>query len=166
MSEKKTASRMMEALRFVITGGVCFVIEFIALVLLRDTLLVGVMGVANRTATMIATPIAFLISVVVNYLMCLMWVFKGTKNAGVAAKIGFLITSLIGLLLNSVLMALLGALLGEDTVLLTLMGKSLTMYMVNKMIATLLVMVWNYFTKRAVLQSEAVAKLTDKLTRR
>jgi putative flippase GtrA len=43
-------------------------------------------------------------------------------------------------------------LLGEETVLFTLFGFTATMYMLNKVIATGLVMVWNYFTKRWLLK--------------
>ncbi len=50
---KKNGS-LLEIIRFVITGGVCFLVELAALVLLRDK--VGL-------DTLIATPIAFLISV-------------------------------------------------------------------------------------------------------
>ena len=31
-------ARLSEALRFIVTGGVCFAVEFVCLVLLRDTL--------------------------------------------------------------------------------------------------------------------------------
>lgn len=150
MSEKKN-SRLMEIIRFVITGGACFVVEFIALVLLRD---------ACHLDTLIATPIAFLISVIVNYLLCMVWVFKGAKDGGNAAKVGFVVTSVIGLFLNELLMLLFRVTLGEDTVLLTIFGFTVNMYMLNKCIATLIVMIWNYFTKRAVLQSDFIARLT------
>ena len=68
MSENKEKGRIGEVIRFVITGGVCFLIELAALILLRDT---------AGLDTLIATPIAFLISVIVNYLMCVRWVFDG-----------------------------------------------------------------------------------------
>lgn len=149
-------SRIKEVIRFVVTGGVCFVIEFIALVLLKEQL---------HLDTLIATPIAFTISVIVNYLLCMAWVFGGAKDGGTAAKVGFAVTSIIGLLLNEMLMLLLRVTFGETTVLFTLFGFTVTMYMLNKAIATLLVMVWNYFTKRAVLQSGLIARLTAKLTK-
>ena len=135
--------RVSEVIRFLITGGVCFLIEFACLVFLKE-----VIGLD----TLIATPIAFLISVAVNYLLCVIWVFKGTGDGGNAARIGFLITSLIGLALNELLMWLFRLILGEDTVLMTVAGHELTMYMLNKCLATLIVMVWNYFTKKAVLR--------------
>lgn len=135
--------RMKEMIRFVVTGGVCFVIEYAVLVLLKE---------AVHMSVMIATPLAFLVSVAANYLMCVLWVFDGAKNSGRAAQLGFLVTSGIGLVLNWLIMAALTALFGEDAVLLTVAGLSLKVYMVNKVIATLLVMIWNYFTKRLVLK--------------
>ena len=89
VNEKK--KRLGEVIRFCITGGVCFLIELVALILLRDT--VGL-------DTLIATPIAFLISVIVNYLMCIRWVFDGAGEQGNAQRVGFLVTSVAGLLLN------------------------------------------------------------------
>ena len=139
----KIKSNLMETLRFVITGGFCFAVEFVCLVLLRDTC---------GLDTLIATPIAFLISVAINYLLCVKWVFSGAQDQGAAGKAGFLITSVMGLLLNELFMLLFRFLLGEDTALLTVFGFTVTMYMLNKALSTMLVMVWNYFTKRAILR--------------
>ena len=99
-----------------------------------------------------AFAIAFLISVAVNYLLCVRWVFTGAKEQHAAGKAGFLITSVMGLLLNELLMLLFRVIFGEDTVILTVFSFTVTMYMVNKALATVIVMVWNYFTKRAILQ--------------
>ncbi len=137
-------ARVREILRFVITGGVCFLVEFAALVILRDKL---------GLDTLAAVPIAFLISVILNYLLCIKWVFTGDKDQGNAAKMGFLITSVMGLFLNEGLMYLFRVLFGEDQAVLTVFGFTLTMYMVSKALSTLIVMIWNYFTKRAVLKN-------------
>ena len=136
-------TRTKEIIRFVVTGGVCFLIEFAVLVGLRDGL---------GLDTLVATPIAFLVSVIVNYLMCVRWVFDGAAEQGNAQKIGFLITSAMGLGLNELLMLLFRALFGEDTPLFTVFSFTVTMYMVNKVMATVLVMIWNYFTKRRILR--------------
>ena len=146
-SRESLGSRAGEIIRFAVTGGVCFLIEFALLVILRD-------GVGMDT--LVATPIAFLVSVVVNYLVCVIWVFPGTKDSGTGAKIGFVITSVTGLLINELIMLLLRVILGEDAVLFTVAGNTVSMYMVNKIIATLVVMIWNYFTKRAILTSDGV----------
>ena len=81
-------SRTAEVIRFALTGGVCLLVELAVLILLK-----GQLGID----TLIATPIAFLVSVILNYILCVVWVFRGTKNRGAGAKAGFLVTSLIGL---------------------------------------------------------------------
>ena len=144
MEQRK--SRTAEVIRFALTGGVCFLVELGVLILLK-----GGLGLD----TLIATPIAFLVSVILNYILCVVWVFKGVENKGTAAKAGFLITSLIGLGLNELLMLLFRVTLGEEQVILSLGGHDLKMYVLNKCLATLIVMIWNYFSKRAVLYRKA-----------
>lgn len=137
------SNRVKEIVKFAFTGGVCFLIEYAALIVLKEWLHLPVVA---------ATPIAFLISVVFNYLLCVRWVFDGAKDGSKKAQIGFAITSVMGLFLNWAIMWALTALLGEDAVLLTIFGFSVKVYMLNKVIATGLVMVWNYFTKRWLLK--------------
>ena len=134
---------MKEIIRFAVSGGVCFLIEFALLVLLRDTC---------GLDTLAATPIAFTVSVIVNYLFCVKWVFPDAGKQGNKACIAFFISSIMGLFLNEGLMWLFRVLFGEDTVVMTAFGFTVTMYMVNKVLATLIVMVWNYITKRYILK--------------
>ena len=77
------------------------------------------------------------------------------KEGSKKAQLGFLITSAMGLLLNWVIMWALTSLFGEDVLLFALFGIEIKVYMLNKVIATGLVMVWNYFTKRHVLKQES-----------
>ena len=137
------SNRLNEIVKFAFTGGVCFLIEYAALIALKEWL---------RLPVVAATPIAFLISVVFNYLLCVRWVFDGAKEGSKKAQIGFALTSVMGLFLNWAIMWALTALLGEDGVLLSLLGVEIKVYMLNKVIATGLVMVWNYFTKRWLLK--------------
>ena len=121
----KKNNGLMEGIRFILTGGVCFLVEFACLVFLRDT--VGL-------DTLIATPIAFLVSVILNYLLCV----------------------------KELLMLIFRGIFGEDAVVLTLFGFTVTMYMINKVLATGIVMVWNYFTKRAILKKGIFHKKENK----
>ena len=138
MQEKQNqqeSSRLGEVIRFAVSGGVCALIEMGVLWLLVDK---------AHMDTIPGTAIAFLVSVAVNYLMCMAWVFKGAKDGGLSAKLGFAVTSGIGFFLNLLLMWIFKNTLGEEQL-------------------TLLVMVWNYFTKKAILQSSAMRKLADRL---
>lgn len=138
--------RIAEVFRFILTGGVCTLIEYAALYVLKEWLHMGAVA---------ATPIAFLVSVVFNYVLCVRWVFSGAKEGSRKAQLGFVITSGVGFFLNWLIMWALTTLLGEDAVLLTLFGFDLKIYWVNKIIATGLVMVWNYITKRWLLKGDA-----------
>ena len=133
--------RLRETLRFAVTGGVCFLVEAALLFLLHD--------VAHMD-TLLAAPIAFLVSVALNYALCVVWVFdaKGQDNK---ARAGFLLTSLAGLALNELFMLIFRHLFGEEGVVLTVFGFAVRTYMINKVLSTLLVMIWNYFTKRFIL---------------
>lgn len=137
------SNRLKEIIKFAFTGGVCFLIEYAALIVLKEWL---------HLSAVAATPIAFLVSVVFNYLLCVKWVFSGAKEGSKKAQLGFAITSVMGLFLNWAIMWALTALFGEDAVLLALFSLELKVYMLNKIIATGLVMVWNYFTKRWLLK--------------
>ena len=140
------SNRLKEIIKFAFTGGVCFLIEYAALIVLKEWL---------HLSAVAATPIAFLVSVVFNYLLCVKWVFSGAKEGSKKAQLGFAITSVMGLFLNWAIMWALTSLFGEDAVLLALFGLELKVYMLNKIIATGLVMVWNYFTKRWLLKGDA-----------
>ena len=135
--------RIKEIIKFVFTGGVCFLIEYAALIALKEWLHLPVVA---------ATPLAFLVSVVFNYLLCVKWVFDGAAEGNKKAQLGFVFTSVMGLFLNWAIMWALTAVLGEDSVLLSIFGVNVKVYMLNKVIATGLVMVWNYFTKRWLLK--------------
>lgn len=136
-------NRLKEIIRFILTGGVCTLIEYAALYVLKEWLHWG---------AVVATPIPFLVSVVFNYLLCVKWVFPAAKEGSRRAQLGFLITSGIGFFLNWFIMWALTALFGEDAVLMAVLGFEVKVYWVNKIIATALVMVWNYVTKRWVLK--------------
>ena len=134
--------KLLEIIRFIIAGIAGFAVELATLILLRDKL---------GLDTLIATPIAFTLSVIVNYLLCVLWVFKGAKQQDKKRQAAFFITSAVGLLLNEVLMLLFRVLWGEDSVLITVFSYTLKLYVLNQVLATALVMIWNYFTKRLIL---------------
>ncbi len=156
MQEEKQ-SRISEMLKFLISGGICFVIKLVCSVALR-------FGLGHET--WLSVLLAELVAIAANYVLCILWIWPGTGENGPLTKIGFLVTSLIGLVWNELLMLLLGKLFGEGQVLFTLMGKDITMYMVNVCITTGIVLFWNFFTKRAVLNSDLLKRWAEKMKRK
>ena len=134
--------RLGEVIRFLIAGGAAFAVELAALILLKEKL---------GLDTLVATPIAFILSVIVNYLICVFWVFDGAREQNRKSQAAFFLTSAVGLLLNELLMFLFRVAWGEETVLFTVFSFAVSLYVLNKILATALVMIWNYFTKRYIL---------------
>ena len=134
--------RLGEMIRFVIAGGAGFAVELGVLILLKEKL---------GMDTLLAAPIAFLLSVIVNYLICVFWVFSGARDQSRKNQIAFFLTSAVGLLLNEVLMLLFRVMWGEDPVLFTVFSFAVSLYVINKILSTCIVMIWNYFTKRYIL---------------
>ena len=134
--------RLWEMIRFVAAGAFSFAVELATLILLRQKL---------GLDTLAATPIAFAVSVIVNYLLCAFWVFKAAKQQNRNSRIAFFLTSAVGLLLNELLMFLFRVIWGEDLVLITVFSFAISLYMLNKVLSTCVVMIWNYFTKKLIL---------------
>ncbi len=125
--------RLREVTKFVLTGGICFLVDYAVMVALKELLGVPVL---------IATAVGFSVSVGLNYILCVVWVFQGAEKDNKKTMLAFLATSLIGLLLNELFMWLFVHVL-------------LIHYMVAKIISAFLVMVWNYLTKRLAIKKAA-----------
>jgi len=122
-----------QGLRFCVVGVICTVIDFGVLILLRE-----VFGVNY----LIANIVAFTVSVIVNYFLSMRFVFQGKKDTSkVREFIIFVILSAIGLVLNEFLMWLSVTALGLN-------------YIVGKVIATGIVMVYNFFSKKICLEEK------------
>ena len=65
------SKRIGEIIRFLTAGGAAFAVELGALILLKEKL---------GLDTLAATPAAFILSVIVNYLICVLWVFPGARE--------------------------------------------------------------------------------------
>ena len=87
---------------------------------------------------------------------------KRTRGEKIFAVFNVILLSLIGLAWNELLMWLFRMIFGEDQILFTVFGFRFSMYMMNACLTTLLVMVWNFFTKKAILQSRLLQKWLKK----
>lgn len=116
-----TAVLKHRVVRFLIVGGLSFAIDLGLLMLLHE---------AAGVALWIATPVAFVTSLVFNFLLQRIYTFKATNKGHVsAAKYGALVVFNI---------------LATDAIVLLFAETELT-YAVGKVVATALTMVWNFF---------------------
>ncbi len=120
--------RFWEVFRFLAAGGGCFLLEYVLLYTLTEY--VGF-------NPLISAPIAFTISLIVNYILCVYVVFHAETQTGIQMFL-FIFTSLLGLGINQAVMWFFIDIVG-------------LWYMFSKIIASAIVMIWNYITKRYIL---------------
>ena len=125
----KFKSLILEIIRFSSGRRICFIIDY------------GIM-VAHKKLLgfhyLIAAAIGFAVSVVLNYSLCVVWAFKGVEKTNKKIMAAFLLTSLAGLGLNELFMWIFVDLMH-------------IYYMFAKIITVVLVMIWNYITKKKAL---------------
>ena len=120
--------RFWEVFRFLLVGGSCFLLEYFLLYTLTEY---------GGLDPLLSAPIAFTISLIVNYILCVYVVFH-VKHQGKKQMILFIVTSIMGLALNQLVMWFCIDILS-------------IWYMFSKVVASGIVMIWNYFTKRYIL---------------
>lgn len=112
-------------------GALCFVIDFACLYALREFAGVDVL---------IASGLAFALSVVVNYCLSVRFVFAVDESKNKLRNfVLFIIFSVIGLVLTEIIMYIGTGLLTWN-------------YMLVKVISTVIVMVFNFITRKTFLE--------------
>lgn len=121
-------------MKFGVVGVIAFVIDYGLMVALTE--LLGVNYLLSAT-------ISFVVSVTFNYFASMRYVF--THKEGLSRRrefVIFVVLSVIGLVINDVLMWLGTGLLGVS-------------YLITKIFATAVVMVWNFVTRKKFLDAGA-----------
>lgn len=128
MEKKKTL--LYQIIKFSIVGGLAFFIDYSVLFLLTDKF---------RIYYLLSSGISFIISTFFNYIVSMRYVFKGKNGNKLYEAIVFAILSLVGLLINQCIMSM-------------LVEKINLYYMYSKVIATIVVMCWNFITRKLLLE--------------
>lgn len=119
--------------KFGIVGGLAFAIDYSIMVLCKEIFKLDVL---------LAAGLGFTISVIFNYIASVKWVFDVNKNNSKAKQfITFIIFSIIGLILTEIIMYM-----GTD--------KMHISYLIVKVAATLIVMVFNFITRKLFLEEK------------
>lgn len=88
---------------------------------------------------LVAATLSFTVGVTINYLLSRRWVFPDSKYSRKTEMAGVLLIGLVGLILNTILLAAFTDLLG-------------IFYVYSKIIATIIVFFWNFFARRTFLK--------------
>lgn len=127
---KKHKKLIDQILKFGVVGGLAFLIDYGLLYVLTE--FVGI-------HYLISSVISFTVSLIFNYILSIKWVFDVTKKQTTKEITIFVILSVIGLGINQVVMYV-----GSDLLHIY--------YMLTKIVATAIVMVWNFVTRKIFIE--------------
>lgn len=116
--------------KFGVVGVIAFIVDYLSLYLLTEFL---------NVYYLISSIISFLLSIIVNYILSIKWVFDIKKKQSFKDVIIFTFLSTIGLLINLLVMYLSVEVFKIH-------------YMIGKLIATFIVMIWNFVTRKMFLE--------------
>lgn len=115
-----------QILKFGLVGGTAFVIDYVLLYFCTEFL---------HIHYLISSIISFTVSVIFNYILSIKWVFDVKKKQDVKDFVIFIILSVIGLEINSLIMYV-------------MVEKFGVYYMLSKIVSTAVVMVYNFITRK------------------
>lgn len=123
---------ILQLIRFAIVGVVAAFVDVGVLVVLKELLQVDVL---------IASAISFCVSVTVNYILSMAFVFKGKKQSKLREFVIFVLLSIGGLGLNQLILWI---------------GVTFTSiyYLVVKILAMVIVPIYNFVTRKIFLEAK------------
>lgn len=119
-----------QIIRFGIVGVIATIIDYIILYILTEYL---------NIHYLISSTISFSISLIVNYYLSIKWVFKVNKNQTINELLKFVFLSIIGLIINEIILYLGVHLLN-------------IYYMICKVGSIIIVMIYNFITRKIFIE--------------
>ena len=127
----KTRKLLIQIFKFAIVGGIATIIDFVFLYVFREFC---------HFPVLVSNTLSFCISVIYNYIASVKWVFDVNKEKNAKKQfVIFIIFSVIGLILNNIIMWITVDFLS-------------IYYLLAKVIATVIVMVFNFVTRKIFLE--------------
>lgn len=116
--------------KFGLVGGIAFVIDYVLLYLCTEFLDIHYL---------VSSIISFTVSVIFNYILSVKWVFDVKKKQDTSDFIVFIILSVIGLGINSLIMYVMVEIFD-------------VYYMLSKIVSTAVVMIYNFITRKMFIE--------------
>ncbi len=121
-----------QLIKFGLVGGIAFLIDYGIMVFLTEVF---------KIPSLISAAISFTVSVIFNYIASVKWVFDvdKEKNSKTKELVVFILLSIVGLGINELIMWIMDKKFG-------------IYYMISKIVATIVVMCYNFITRKLFLE--------------
>jgi putative flippase GtrA len=124
--------------KFLIVGTIGFVVDFGTLTLLKEL---------TSLPTIAANTISFSLAVISNFTLNRYWTYPDSRSKPISAQVGqFTVVSIVGLVINNGILLLLEPFF--DGLLVNYAAIPIRGYIPAKMVATVVVLFWNFFVNR------------------
>ena len=124
--------------KFLIVGTIGFVVDFGTLTLLKEL---------TPLSTGVANTISFSAAVVSNFTLNRYWTYPDSRSKSIFSQLGqFTLVNVIGLIINTTILLILEKVF--DSLLVNFPMIQIRGYIPAKMIATVVVLFWNFFVNR------------------
>lgn len=124
--------------KFLIVGTIGFVVDFGTLMLLKEL---------TPLPTAVANTISFSAAVVSNFTLNRYWTYPDSRSKSIWSQLGqFTLVNIIGWLINTAILLILERVF--DSILVNFPNIPVRGYIPAKMVATLVVLFWNFFVNR------------------
>ena len=135
-----------QIMKFAVVGGISFVVDFLVYAISVNVL---------HIHYIIAGVLGFVISVIVNYILSMKFVFVSKDDMSKQSEfVIFVILSLIGMVLNSVILFVCIDLIYMNWMWLQGVVSIEIMNLAAKIVATAIVMVYNFVTRKIFLEKK------------
>ena len=127
-----------QLIKFGLVGGIAFLIDYGIMVFLTEVF---------KIPSLISAAISFTVSVIFNYISSVKWVFDvdKEKNSKTKELVVFILLSIVGLGINELIMWIMYKEFG-------------IYYMISKIFATIVVMCYNFITRKLFLEKKGRKK--------
>ena len=139
---KQAKNGMIEFIRSLFVGAAAFAGDFLTLALLKEI---------GNLDTLIASSLGFVVGVTINYLLSTFWAFRtnSVKNS-FARFVIFVLIAIVGLVINNLVIRLFDETLADMQLFGSIIQTS-RYYMIGKIVATVVVFFWNFFSRKLIL---------------
>ena len=122
---------LKQIMKFVVVGGVATIIDFVFLYIFKEIV---------NLPIILSNTLSFIISVIYNYIASIKWVFDVSEEKNKRQTfLMFIVFSVIGLILNDLIMHI-------------CISNLRIYYLISKLVATAIVMVFNFITRKMFLE--------------
>jgi putative flippase GtrA len=130
---RKTDKTSLQIIRYFVVGGIAFFVDFITLFIL--TKYIGLYYLLSAT-------ISFLLGLIINYIISINWVFSKRTLRNVKHEFFiFTVIGIIGLFFNNIIIWFFTEFIK-------------VFYLYSKIIAAIIVLLWNFFARKLILFSK------------